>query len=73
MTYRALLLGIALPILTSCTGAAPHAGQPTQQAASMRQMRADIEVVRAYIDGRAKSVRCSERCWRSCQMVRQDG
>jgi hypothetical protein len=54
MFNRGLVLCVALlPLLANCGGSAPHAGQPTPQAESMQRMRADIELVRAYVNGSA--------------------
>lgn len=47
----ALLVCTALPLLGSCAGTPPHAGQPTAQGQSMQQMLADVNVVRSYVYG----------------------
>ncbi len=47
----AVLIG-GLPLLAGCGGTpAPSAGQPTQQAQSMRRMQADMQVLRAFAEG----------------------
>ena len=51
MRKAILCLLAALPIFGSCAQEAPHAGQPTAQAQSMRIMRADVDTIRAFVGG----------------------
>ena len=51
MRKAILYLLAAVPIVGSCAEEAPHAGQPTPQAQSMRIMRADVDTIRAFAQG----------------------
>src|SRR5690349_12377453 len=50
-TTAALLVCTALPLLGSCGGTPPHAGQPTIQGQSMQRMLADVVAIRSYVYG----------------------
>jgi cytochrome c556 len=47
----ALVVCTVLPLLGSCGGTPPHAGQPTVQGQSMQRMLADVVAIRSYVYG----------------------